>query len=71
LPFSDWNRVVEAWTGFLRKNKGHPLSVCDNARRTNAAGTVVPSTKAAAIETIAPWYVRVLQCVKVYIIKPK
>jgi len=71
LPFSDWNIVIKAWTRLSRKKEGHPLSVCDNARRTSAAGTVVPLTKAAAIETIAPWYVRLLQCVKGYIIKPK
>jgi len=71
LPFSDWNRVVEAWTGLSRKNEAHLLSVCDNARRTSAAETVVPSTEAAAIETKASWYVRLIQCVKGYIIKLK
>jgi len=77
LPFSDWNRVVEAWVGISRRTRvmvesqGGRKSVYGNARRTSVAGFVVPSTEETAEKTVRPWYVRLLQCVKGYIIKPK
>jgi len=46
-------------------------SVYGNARRTSVAGSVVPSNEETALETVRPWYVRLLQCAKGYIIKQK
>jgi len=46
-------------------------SIYGNARRTSVAGSVVPSTEETEVETLRPWYVRMLQRVKGYIIKPK
>jgi len=47
------------------------MSVYGNARRTNVAGTVAPSTEKTELEKERPWYVKLLQCVKEYIIKLK
>jgi len=82
LPFSDWNRVIEAWVGFSKRTRvmveSQPAqshlrcwSIYGNARRTSVAGSVVPLTEENAVETVRPWYIRLLQCVKGYIIKPK
>jgi len=80
LPFIDWSRVVEAWVGVSQRSSldsCQPLQNCrrmsvyGNARRSSFAGTVAPSTQVTESNTIRPWYVKLLQCVKEYIIKPK
>jgi len=80
LPFIDWNRVVEAWVGFSQRSSldsCQPLQSCQrksvygNARRSSVAGTVAPSTQVTELDKIRPWHVKLLQCVKEYIIKPK
>jgi len=80
LPFIDWSRVVEAWVGVSQRalvdscqfsESCQRMSIYGNARRTSIAGSVVPSTKGTELETVRPWYVRLLQCAKGYIIKPK
>jgi len=62
LPFSDWNRVIEAWVGVSRRvsdfcqpgPQGGLLrwSIYGNARRTSVAGSVVPSTEVTAVERV-------------------
>jgi len=47
------------------------MSVYGNARRSSVAGTVAPSTQVTESDKVRPWYVRILQCMKDYIIKPK
>jgi len=47
------------------------MSVYGNARRSSVAGTVASLTEKTEPNTIRPWYVKLLQCVKEYIIKPK
>jgi len=47
------------------------MSIYGNARRTSVAGSVVPSTGGTELEKERLWYVRLLQSVKGYIIKPK
>jgi len=37
----------------------------------SAAGTVAPSIEKTESNTIRPWYIKLLQCVKEYIIKLK
>jgi len=80
LPFIDWSRVVEAWVGVSQRSlldSCQPLQSCrrmsvyGNARRTSVAGTVGPSTQATESDKARPWYVKMLQCMKDYIIKPK
>jgi hypothetical protein len=80
LPFIDWSIVVEAWGGVSWRysvDSCQPLQNCQrmsvygNARRASVAGTVAPSTKETELDTIRPWYVKLLQCAKEYIIKPK
>jgi hypothetical protein len=46
-------------------------SVYGNARRTSVAGTVAPLTEKTESDKVRPWYAKMLQCVKDYIIKPK
>jgi len=46
-------------------------SVYGNARRSSVAGIVAPSTQETASDRVRPWYVKLLQCVKEYIIKSK
>jgi len=46
-------------------------SVYGNARRPSVAGSAVPSTEVPAVETVRPWYISLLQCVRGYIIKLK
>jgi len=57
--------------GFLSASSKSPEEVYGDARRTSVVGTVAPSTKETELNTIRPWYVKLLQCVKEYIIKPK
>jgi len=80
LPFIDWSRVVEAWVGVSQRSSldsCQPLQSCwrmsvyGNARRSSVAGTVAPSTQVTKSDKVRPWYVKMLQCVKEYIIKPK
>jgi len=80
LPFIDWGRVVEAWVGVSQRSsldscqplQNHRrMSVYGNARRSSVAGTVAPLTQVTELDTVRPWYVKLLQCVKEYIIKPK
>jgi len=80
LPFIDWSRIVEAWVGVSQRSlldSCQPLqswwrkSVYGNARRSSVAGTVAPLTEKTELDTVRPWYVKLLQCVKGYIIKPK
>jgi len=80
LPFINWSRVVEAWVGVSQRasvDSCQPLQSCQrksvsgNARRSSVAGSVVPSTKGTESNKVRPWYVRLLQCVKGYIIKWK
>jgi len=80
LPFSDWNRVVEAWVGVSGRVSDfcqpgpqglRCWSIFGNPRRPSVAGSAVPLTEETAVEKIRPWYVRLLQWVKGYIIKPK
>jgi hypothetical protein len=80
LPFIDWSRVVEAWVGVSRRyslDSCQPLqnrrrtSVYGNARRTSVAGTVAPSSEKTESNKVRPWYAKMLQCMKDYIIKPK
>jgi len=47
------------------------MSVYGNARRTSVAGIVAPLTEKTESDKVRPWYVRMLQCVKEYIIKLK
>jgi len=58
-------------TRVMVESQGLRKSVYGNARRPSVAGSVVPLTEETAVETVRPWYVRLLQCVKGYIIKPK
>jgi len=80
LPFINWSRAVEAWVGVSRRSsldscqplQNHQrMSVYSNARRSSVAGTVAPSTQVTELDTVRPWYVKLLQRVKEYIIKPK
>jgi len=75
LPFNDWNRVVEAWIGVSRKPEVDPClpsqglrrwSIYGNARRPSVAGSAVPLTEVTTAETVRPWYIRLLQCIKGY-----
>jgi len=73
--------VVEAWVGVSRRvsdfcqpgPQGGPShrSIYGNARRPSVAGSAVPLTKVPAVETVRPWYIRLLKCVKGDRIKPK
>jgi len=58
LPFSEWNRVVEAWVGVSRRAKVEKAegqdccwSIYGSARRTNVAGSAVPSTEVSAVDS--------------------
>jgi len=59
---------IEAWVGVSRRtmveSQGQSKSIYGNARRKSVAGFVVPLTEETAVETVRPWYVRLLQCVR-------
>jgi len=81
LPFIDWSRAFEDCVGVSRRalvDSCQPSqsylrrwSIYGNARRASVAGSVAPSTEETELEKERPWYVKLLQCVKGHIIKPK
>jgi len=73
LPFSDFCRVVEAWVGIARRNPQIQRSTAKtgSAKKAMSVPPVRISIEATVLSAQKPWYVRLFQAAKEYILNSK